>query len=85
MDSSFPADVHDAEATRREWSRWIAEQFAAAKDGARADEWARYSESLPTGLQSLAAEHPAQQAELAATTFEIEAFTRGLLGDEGVV
>ncbi|WP_061005262.1 hypothetical protein [Mycolicibacterium mucogenicum] len=84
VDSSFPADVHDAEATRREWSRWIAEQFAAARDSARFDEWARYSDALPPGLQSLAAEHPSQQAELAATTFEIEAFHRGLLGDEGI-
>ncbi|WP_457143248.1 hypothetical protein [Mycobacterium sp. URHB0021] len=84
LDSPFPADLHDAEAVRREWGRWIAQQFKAATGSARMCEWAQCSEALPAELQSLAEEHPTKQAELAAGVFENEAFIRGLLGEDGV-
>lgn len=80
----FPdVSAHNPVAVQRQWGQWIVEQFTAAREGVRSDEWAEYSQALPAELQALAMEHPTRQAELAATTFEVEALHRILSTDEG--
>lgn len=78
----FPADIHDPLAVQRHFGTWIRKQVTAAREGGRSDEWAEFSQALPTAeLQAMAAEHPTYQAEVAATTFEIEALHRNLEAD----
>lgn len=77
-------DVVDEDSIMRTWLPWIRAGIETVKGDVRAAEWSCYSKALPVELRTLAAVHPEQQAEVAATTFEIEAFCRGLLGDEGV-
>lgn len=77
-------DVVDEDSISETWLPWIRAAVAAVKGDTRAAEWSCHADALPVELRSMAVEHPEQQAELAATTFEIEAFHRGLNGDEGV-
>ncbi|MCX2715836.1 hypothetical protein C1S82_31215 [Mycolicibacterium cosmeticum] len=77
----FPADIHDPMAVQRQFGTWIRKQVTAAREGVRSDEWAQFSQALPAELQPMAAEHPTYQAEVAATTFEIEALHRNLEAD----
>ncbi|OKH64326.1 hypothetical protein EB74_10255 [Mycobacterium sp. SWH-M5] len=77
----FPADIHDPIAVQRHFGTWIRKQVTAAREGVRSDEWAEFSQALPAELQPMAAEHPTYQAEVAATTFEIEALHRNLDAD----
>lgn len=80
----FPdVNTHDPVAVRRQWGQWIVEQFTAAREGARSDEWSEFSQALPAELQPLAMEHPTRQAELATSVFEVEALHRNLSTDEG--
>jgi len=79
----FPTDIHDPIAVQRHFGEWIRKQVTAAREGVRSDEWAEFSHALPAELQAMAAEHPTRQAELAASTFEIEALHRNLEADEG--
>ena len=78
----FPADIHDPIAVQRQFGTWIRKQVTAAREGMRSDEWAEFSQALPTvELQAMASEHPTRQAEVAATTFEVEALVRSLEAD----
>jgi hypothetical protein len=79
----FPADIHDPVVVQRQWGRWIVEQFTAARESVRSDEWTEFSQALPVELRAMATEHPTRQAELAATTFEVEALHRNTRTDEG--
>jgi hypothetical protein len=77
----FPTDIHDPMAVQRHFGTWMRKQVVSAREGVRSDEWAEFSQALPAELQPMAAEHPSYQAEVAATTFEIEALQRNLEAD----
>lgn len=77
-------DAVDEDSIMRTWLPWIRAGIEAVKGDTRAAEWSCYLEALPVELQVLAAAHPEQQAEAAASAFEIDMFHRRLLGDEGV-
>ena len=66
-------DAREPREVLRAWRRWIAREISTLSHVRQADEWARYVEILPPARRDMAAEHPAIQAEIAATEFEAAA------------